>query len=432
MGPGLPEAGSRSSRPGDGARHRLRGGRPEVRPAGLRHARRGDERLRPPHRQSGRTPHPPVVHARGRGRGPHRHLRRDDGAVPPRRARRGRTAHRRQPDRTAGTAAGTVRAHLRPVGNRPEPDGQPLGHQCPAQRVPHQGRALAGDVGQRPADRPPGAGGGGPPRADRRPQVRRGPATAAQRPPDRRDHGRLDTRAHAGGRDDRLRGRERRRRPGRQRPAVDRGSPTPGQGRLPGGPGPRTRIDEGAGPRAPLLGDTGARRPPGPGTRRTQRRGLRRPARTGHRPAPGTPRAGRDPTLAPTPFGRASPTRDPGRPSDSRLIEPFTGGRRAVRRCRPQEGDRAVVFGAGTIGIAVAVAPKSCWPRSRPWRSRAPASGRSPSTPSRWPSPSAPARLKPGPVRPPAAVVVFRPGAPSGSGVRRRPGRSRPPARCRR
>lgn len=34
------------------------------------------------------------------------------------------------------------------------------------------------------------------------------------------------------------------------------------------------------------------------------------------------------------------------------LIEPFTVGCRAARRSRPKAGEHAVVFGAGTIGIA--------------------------------------------------------------------------------
>lgn len=38
------------------------------------------------------------------------------------------------------------------------------------------------------------------------------------------------------------------------------------------------------------------------------------------------------------------------------LIEPFTVGCRAARRSFPQEGEKAIVFGAGTIGIAVAIA----------------------------------------------------------------------------
>ncbi|MEU4657412.1 alcohol dehydrogenase catalytic domain-containing protein [Streptomyces sp. NPDC023723] len=41
------------------------------------------------------------------------------------------------------------------------------------------------------------------------------------------------------------------------------------------------------------------------------------------------------------------------------LIEPFTVAHHAVRRCRPQQGEKAIVFGAGTIGIGAAVALKS-------------------------------------------------------------------------
>lgn len=40
------------------------------------------------------------------------------------------------------------------------------------------------------------------------------------------------------------------------------------------------------------------------------------------------------------------------------LIEPFTVGCRAARRSFPQQGEKAVVFGAGTIGIAAAIALK--------------------------------------------------------------------------
>lgn len=40
------------------------------------------------------------------------------------------------------------------------------------------------------------------------------------------------------------------------------------------------------------------------------------------------------------------------------LIEPFTVGCRAARRGLPKKGDKAVVFGAGTIGIAAAIALK--------------------------------------------------------------------------
>ena len=38
------------------------------------------------------------------------------------------------------------------------------------------------------------------------------------------------------------------------------------------------------------------------------------------------------------------------------LIEPFTVGCRAARRSFPQEGEKAIIFGAGTIGIAAAIA----------------------------------------------------------------------------
>lgn len=38
------------------------------------------------------------------------------------------------------------------------------------------------------------------------------------------------------------------------------------------------------------------------------------------------------------------------------LIEPFTVGTRAARRSFPKEGENAIVWGAGTIGIAVAIA----------------------------------------------------------------------------
>lgn len=40
------------------------------------------------------------------------------------------------------------------------------------------------------------------------------------------------------------------------------------------------------------------------------------------------------------------------------LIEPFTVGTRAARRAQPKEGEKAIVFGAGTIGIAAAIALK--------------------------------------------------------------------------
>ncbi|MBD7911416.1 MULTISPECIES: zinc-binding dehydrogenase [Clostridium] len=43
---------------------------------------------------------------------------------------------------------------------------------------------------------------------------------------------------------------------------------------------------------------------------------------------------------------------------EASLIEPFTVGCRAARRALPKKGENAIVFGAGTIGIAVAIALK--------------------------------------------------------------------------
>lgn len=43
---------------------------------------------------------------------------------------------------------------------------------------------------------------------------------------------------------------------------------------------------------------------------------------------------------------------------EASLIEPFTVGCRAARRSIPKQGENAIVFGAGTIGIAAAIALK--------------------------------------------------------------------------
>lgn len=45
-------------------------------------------------------------------------------------------------------------------------------------------------------------------------------------------------------------------------------------------------------------------------------------------------------------------------PKTACLIEPFTVGFRAARRSSPQKGENAIVFGAGTIGIASAIGLK--------------------------------------------------------------------------
>lgn len=46
------------------------------------------------------------------------------------------------------------------------------------------------------------------------------------------------------------------------------------------------------------------------------------------------------------------------RDREASLIEPFTVGCRAARRAEPKPGENAIVFGAGTIGIAAAIALK--------------------------------------------------------------------------
>ncbi|EKQ56189.1 MULTISPECIES: zinc-binding dehydrogenase [unclassified Clostridium] len=43
---------------------------------------------------------------------------------------------------------------------------------------------------------------------------------------------------------------------------------------------------------------------------------------------------------------------------EASLIEPFTIGCRAARRANPKQGENAIIFGAGTIGIATAIALK--------------------------------------------------------------------------
>lgn len=64
--------------------------------------------------------------------------------------------------------------------------------------------------------------------------------------------------------------------------------------------------------------------------------------------------------LLPDPKWREQIYRVSGQISDRAacLIEPFTVGCRAARRSQPKTGEKAVVFGAGTIGIAAAIALK--------------------------------------------------------------------------
>ncbi len=72
------------SPPRDAPCQRLRPRRPRQRPPGVRHPGRGHERVRPCHRTAGRPPDAPTLLPGRRRRGPIRHLRGDDGAVPPR------------------------------------------------------------------------------------------------------------------------------------------------------------------------------------------------------------------------------------------------------------------------------------------------------------------------------------------------------------
>ena len=77
-----PERAARDQpRPGDRPGHRLRADRPVRRPARLRHARRGDERLRRHHRRAGRPAHAAAVRARRRHRRAGHRVRDDDRAL---------------------------------------------------------------------------------------------------------------------------------------------------------------------------------------------------------------------------------------------------------------------------------------------------------------------------------------------------------------
>ena len=164
----------------DAPHHRLRPRRPQERPAGLRHPRRGDERLRPRHRPARRPADAAAVHAGRRRRVAGRHLRGDDGALPPRRARRRRPARRRQPHRAPGPADGVVDARLRPARRHPRPGRQPPRRQRAAQRLPHRRRPLAGHLQRLAHHRHAGLPGHRPTRAGRGPRLRRpGPPPGA-------------------------------------------------------------------------------------------------------------------------------------------------------------------------------------------------------------------------------------------------------------
>ena len=79
---------------------------PEERTSRLRHTGGGDQRIRRHHRRGRRATDPAAVHARGWSGLSERRVRRDDGALPSRRSRCGRPAHRHQPHQPARPTAG--------------------------------------------------------------------------------------------------------------------------------------------------------------------------------------------------------------------------------------------------------------------------------------------------------------------------------------
>ena len=103
---------------GHAPHHRLRAGWTQERPARLRHAGRGHERLRPPDRATRWSADPAAVHAGRRGGRPGRHLRGDDGPLPPGRARGRRPTGGRQPHRAPGPAHRVLHPGLRSTGQR--------------------------------------------------------------------------------------------------------------------------------------------------------------------------------------------------------------------------------------------------------------------------------------------------------------------------
>ena len=140
VGPRLGGAVGREPPPRPGPRHRLRPVRPVRAPPRLRHARRGDERLRRDHRRTGRAADPAALRPRRLDRGPGDGVRRDDGARRPATAPahgpgRRHGDHRADPDRPRPAAA-----LVRPAGPRPAPHRQPLREQRAPQHLPHRGR----------------------------------------------------------------------------------------------------------------------------------------------------------------------------------------------------------------------------------------------------------------------------------------------------
>ena len=87
---------------------------------------RGHERVRPRHGPARRPPDAAPVLPGRRHRGPVGHVRRDDGALPPRPARRLGPAHRREPGGTAGPPHRDVHAGLQPPRGGHGPHGNRL------------------------------------------------------------------------------------------------------------------------------------------------------------------------------------------------------------------------------------------------------------------------------------------------------------------
>lgn len=140
--------------------HRLRAVRSLLQAAGVRHARRGDERIRRHHRRAGRATDAAPVRPGRRDRGADHGVRRDDRAARPR-------CHRRGPGRRHGDhradphPARPADHHLRPARRAPGAHRQPVQQQRAAQHLPDQRRPVGRDLHQRAVDRRAGDAAGG-------------------------------------------------------------------------------------------------------------------------------------------------------------------------------------------------------------------------------------------------------------------------------
>ena len=180
-GLGYPEllGGQPGSRPGP--RHGFGQIGPYAASSGIRHARRGDERVRRDHRRARRSPDPAAVRPRRRHRRAGRRVRHDDGAScegdhgarPGHRPR----DHRADADPARATADG-----LGPARQIQERSGNRSSNNAPRNTYLHQGRPLGRGVDQRAEHRRAGHAARRPSGADRRALVRlRRGARAARR-----------------------------------------------------------------------------------------------------------------------------------------------------------------------------------------------------------------------------------------------------------